>query len=70
MTSGLCDAMTTREFTMAFEIAIGLFALYLFARRFARMMRDDNARRESETRQQDEQKRDPADDDGPNVGSQ
>ena len=57
--------MTTREFTIAFELAIGLFALYLFVRRFARMMRADDARREAETTQEDE----PTDGDGPDVGS-
>lgn len=61
--------MTTREFTIAFELAIGLFALYLFVRRFARMMRADDARHESETQQQDEQKRDPTDGDNPEAGS-
>lgn len=33
--------MTTREFTIAFEIAIGLFALFLAVRRIARLMNDD-----------------------------
>jgi hypothetical protein len=31
--------MTSREWTIAFELAIGLFALYLLARRIGRMMR-------------------------------
>ncbi len=33
--------MTTRDFTIAFEIAIGLFALYLFVRRFMRIARSE-----------------------------
>lgn len=35
--------MTTREFTFAFELAIGLFALYLLVRRLIRMARSDQS---------------------------
>lgn len=38
--------MTTRDFTIAFEFAIGIFALYLFGRRLVRILKADNERRD------------------------
>jgi len=38
--------MTTRDFTIAFEFAIGLFALYLFGRRLVRILKANNTRRD------------------------